>query len=327
MDAPAGGFQDPSRPPTGSELARAYGGMRGFKTFHGEPDESRAARVITKDYINGRLLYCHLPPTPTYEAWLARQRALSQAVAGAQAGAAGTDTKSQAHGTGEQAGAPPVTGPVIDQLGASTATTAAASAGAPAGVVPGTAAAIPVVGLGVGAKDLGLSLTACPPGWDSTVWSKLQTDLLEAQVVACRKVAASATDSSSHKPASEAKPAPTEQDVEFFGVGVGSNGGIGTGRYAEGSGARTTGRKGEANFTRIRHGPVGAAMPSGRRGAGPVPGSSGPGRRKQSRPAESRGVAAEAQGAGTGTGAGASAITPAPAAKGKEPEGHGPTGT
>jgi len=31
-------------------------------TAHGLPDQSRAARIILKDYVNGRLLYCHLPP-------------------------------------------------------------------------------------------------------------------------------------------------------------------------------------------------------------------------------------------------------------------------
>ncbi len=31
-------------------------------TSHGQPDGPRSARYILKDYVNGRLLYCHAPP-------------------------------------------------------------------------------------------------------------------------------------------------------------------------------------------------------------------------------------------------------------------------
>ncbi|KAL6243201.1 hypothetical protein RBB50_009752 [Rhinocladiella similis] len=49
--------------PTASEMLRAYAKARGFATTgHGQPDESRAARYILKDYVNGKLLYCHPPP-------------------------------------------------------------------------------------------------------------------------------------------------------------------------------------------------------------------------------------------------------------------------
>ena len=49
--------------PTASELLRAYARARGFSTTgQGNPDESRAARYILKDYVNGKLLYCHPPP-------------------------------------------------------------------------------------------------------------------------------------------------------------------------------------------------------------------------------------------------------------------------
>ena len=49
--------------PTASEMLRAYAKGRGFATTgHGQPDESRAARYILKDYVNGKLLYCHPPP-------------------------------------------------------------------------------------------------------------------------------------------------------------------------------------------------------------------------------------------------------------------------
>lgn len=35
---------------------------RGFMTARGQPDQSRSARYVLKDYVNGRLLYCHAPP-------------------------------------------------------------------------------------------------------------------------------------------------------------------------------------------------------------------------------------------------------------------------
>ncbi|XP_055077104.1 large subunit GTPase 1 homolog [Periophthalmus magnuspinnatus] len=55
--------EDPDRPPTSDELLTAYGYMRGFMTSHGQPDQPRSARYILKDYVNGKLLYCHPPPS------------------------------------------------------------------------------------------------------------------------------------------------------------------------------------------------------------------------------------------------------------------------
>jgi large subunit GTPase 1 len=50
--------------PTASELLRAYASARGFSTQgQGQPDESRAARYVLKDYVKGKLLYCHPPPS------------------------------------------------------------------------------------------------------------------------------------------------------------------------------------------------------------------------------------------------------------------------
>ncbi|XP_064186113.1 large subunit GTPase 1 homolog [Anguilla rostrata] len=54
--------EDPERPPTAEELLMAYGYMRGFMTTHGQPDQSRSARYVLKDYVCGKLLYCHPPP-------------------------------------------------------------------------------------------------------------------------------------------------------------------------------------------------------------------------------------------------------------------------
>lgn len=54
--------EDPDRLPTSEEFLMAYGYMRGFMTSHGQPDQPRSARYILKDYVNGKLLYCHPPP-------------------------------------------------------------------------------------------------------------------------------------------------------------------------------------------------------------------------------------------------------------------------
>lgn len=49
--------------PTATELLRAYARARGFATAgQGNPDESRAARYVLKDYVNGKLLWVEPPP-------------------------------------------------------------------------------------------------------------------------------------------------------------------------------------------------------------------------------------------------------------------------
>lgn len=50
--------------PTGEEVLRAFARARGFFTQGlGQPDESRAARTVLKDYVKGKLLFVHPPPT------------------------------------------------------------------------------------------------------------------------------------------------------------------------------------------------------------------------------------------------------------------------
>lgn len=50
--------------PTAHDVLRSYARARGFATTgQGQPDESRAARYVLKDYVNGKLLFCHPPPT------------------------------------------------------------------------------------------------------------------------------------------------------------------------------------------------------------------------------------------------------------------------
>lgn len=61
--------EDPDRPPTGKEFLEAYAYIRGFMTVHGSPDYSRAGRIVLKDYVNGKLLFCYPPPNVT-DAWI-----------------------------------------------------------------------------------------------------------------------------------------------------------------------------------------------------------------------------------------------------------------
>eukprot|EP00735_Rhodelphis_limneticus_P000935 TRINITY_DN11470_c0_g1::TRINITY_DN11470_c0_g1_i1::g.10864::m.10864 TRINITY_DN11470_c0_g1::TRINITY_DN11470_c0_g1_i1::g.10864 ORF type:complete len:661 (+),score=158.79,sp/Q6NY89/LSG1_DANRE/44.43/3e-146,MMR_HSR1/PF01926.18/2.8e+02,MMR_HSR1/PF01926.18/56,MMR_HSR1/PF01926.18/2.7e-13,FeoB_N/PF02421.13/41,FeoB_N/PF02421.13/0.0001,DUF258/PF03193.11/0.0018,Sporozoite_P67/PF05642.6/0.0021,CDC45/PF02724.9/0.0046,Miro/PF08477.8/2.6e+02,Miro/PF08477.8/8.8e+03,Miro/PF08477.8/1.8,Vfa1/PF08432.5/5.8,DUF4611/PF len=49
-------------PPTARDLLQTYARMRSFFSHSGVPDESRSARIILKDYVNGRILYSHPPP-------------------------------------------------------------------------------------------------------------------------------------------------------------------------------------------------------------------------------------------------------------------------
>lgn len=55
--------EDPNRPPHSEELLLTYGYNRGYMTANGQPDQSRSARKVLKDFVNGKLLYCYGPPT------------------------------------------------------------------------------------------------------------------------------------------------------------------------------------------------------------------------------------------------------------------------
>jgi len=55
-------YEPQNRPPTAAELLRAYASSRNYVASSGLPDETRASRQILKDYINGKLAYCYLPP-------------------------------------------------------------------------------------------------------------------------------------------------------------------------------------------------------------------------------------------------------------------------
>lgn len=55
-------YEPQSRPPTAAELLRAYCASRGHVSHGGLPDETRAARQILKDYIDGKIPHYELPP-------------------------------------------------------------------------------------------------------------------------------------------------------------------------------------------------------------------------------------------------------------------------
>ncbi|KAH0989082.1 hypothetical protein GBA52_000565 [Prunus armeniaca] len=56
-----------SRPPLAAEFMRAYCASRGYVASSGLPDETRAARQILKDYIDGKLPHYQMPPGMTDE--------------------------------------------------------------------------------------------------------------------------------------------------------------------------------------------------------------------------------------------------------------------
>ncbi|KAI9094209.1 hypothetical protein K1719_026791 [Acacia pycnantha] len=55
-------YEPQSRPPLAAELLRTYCGSRGYVASSGLPDETRAARQILKDYIDGKLPHYEMPP-------------------------------------------------------------------------------------------------------------------------------------------------------------------------------------------------------------------------------------------------------------------------
>ncbi|KAJ8768208.1 hypothetical protein K2173_021148 [Erythroxylum novogranatense] len=55
-------YEPQSRPPLAAEFLRAYCASRGYVASSGLPDETRAARQILKDYIDGKIPHYELPP-------------------------------------------------------------------------------------------------------------------------------------------------------------------------------------------------------------------------------------------------------------------------
>lgn len=55
-------YESQSRAPLAAELLRAYCASRGYVASSGLPDETKAARLILKDYIDGKLPHFQMPP-------------------------------------------------------------------------------------------------------------------------------------------------------------------------------------------------------------------------------------------------------------------------
>jgi len=59
---PAPDEANQQRPPTAIELLECYGRARGMMSGSGDADGPRCSRYLLKDYVKGKLLYCHDPP-------------------------------------------------------------------------------------------------------------------------------------------------------------------------------------------------------------------------------------------------------------------------
>jgi large subunit GTPase 1 len=54
--------EDQDRRPTAQELIDAYGGARGIMSGSGDANGPSCARILLKDFVDGKLLYCESPP-------------------------------------------------------------------------------------------------------------------------------------------------------------------------------------------------------------------------------------------------------------------------
>uniref|UniRef100_A0A7S0N025 CP-type G domain-containing protein n=1 Tax=Pyramimonas obovata TaxID=1411642 RepID=A0A7S0N025_9CHLO len=59
--------EDQRRPATGAELLRAFALSRHYVAGSGLPDETRAGRTLLRDYRDGKILVCRLPPTDEHD--------------------------------------------------------------------------------------------------------------------------------------------------------------------------------------------------------------------------------------------------------------------
>ncbi|KAI5074215.1 hypothetical protein GOP47_0010176 [Adiantum capillus-veneris] len=66
-------YEPQDRPPMAHELLHAFCQSRGYVAAAGLADETRAARQILKDYVNGKLLFYHLPPCDNYSSDLSEE--------------------------------------------------------------------------------------------------------------------------------------------------------------------------------------------------------------------------------------------------------------
>ncbi|GIL57282.1 hypothetical protein Vafri_12537 [Volvox africanus] len=82
----------PETAPTAEQVLRAYAVLRGWTAGSGLPDETRAGRQLLRDYTNGKLVYCVLPPGSEPPGWV--PGAANAAWAAAAASVAAVDTES-----------------------------------------------------------------------------------------------------------------------------------------------------------------------------------------------------------------------------------------
>ncbi|KAJ3436553.1 large subunit gtpase 1 [Anaeramoeba flamelloides] len=59
--------QSKNQAPTAYQFLESYAESRSFMTAKGVPNVSKSARLILKDYVSGRLLYCFPPPKKDFE--------------------------------------------------------------------------------------------------------------------------------------------------------------------------------------------------------------------------------------------------------------------
>lgn len=103
------------RPPSAAEVLWAFCAARGITRNGGLPDETRAGRLILKDFVSGRLLYCFEPPAEGaaseresgFGRATFRAASGSGAAAGAEAERAGDESGASGSGEAGAATAPP----------------------------------------------------------------------------------------------------------------------------------------------------------------------------------------------------------------------------
>lgn len=74
------GIRIKQQQPTAEQLLEPHALSRGFMTSHGQPDASRSARLVLKDYVNGKLVYSKAPPGVEIDVYQETTPMLSQLI-------------------------------------------------------------------------------------------------------------------------------------------------------------------------------------------------------------------------------------------------------
>ncbi|GIL89787.1 hypothetical protein Vretimale_16572 [Volvox reticuliferus] len=85
----------PETAPTAEQVLRAYAVLRGWTAGSGLPDETRAGRQILRDYTNGKLVYCVLPPGSEPPGWVPGAADAAWAATAAAASMVATDSEAR----------------------------------------------------------------------------------------------------------------------------------------------------------------------------------------------------------------------------------------